>query len=244
MINIYDYRESKRIAHLESSQDCVKRIVFHHTLPIFLSGGLDCTIRIWDYKSKEQLVCLSDEKGAIYGANIHPEKNLIVSCSFPSIIKLWNFDKLAQKMVSESEEKITNDDVQLVKNIIYEGTFLNWISFHSHSEFILSCDHDNIYIWNITGDDLTVVKNVQSDEKGFECVEAHPKTGQIISCSQEGEFNVWEDSGNCIGTYTTNNEKQWTLNCHKNLPRVAIGTDNSLLILALNKPKNNISSNL
>lgn len=234
-IYLYDFSSGKRITKLEGHKDSIIATTFHQAVPIFLSASDDRTIRLWDSKSNEELVCFSGHKGDIFSAKLHPKKNLIVSCSYEYKIKLWNFDKLVEKIGVGSKGKVSNEDVYLVKSVDTSG-YLYYASFHPHSNLIFSCDYEkNVKIWSYSDQDLTQVKIWKDAENNLQCVEVHPKTGNAVSCSSDGKFKVWDDSGNCVDSYTTKDEWQYALCCHKTLPLVALGCKNSLVILVLNK---------
>lgn len=89
----------------------MEEIIIHSTFPIFLTGAQDAEIALWDYKRREQIVSINGHQDTALCAQFHAKKNLIVSCSINGTIILWSFDKLAEKILVESSEKITNNDV-------------------------------------------------------------------------------------------------------------------------------------
>lgn len=138
-------------------------------------------------------------------------------------------------MLDKSRGDISRDDIQLVKSH-FCNIYIRWVTFHPYSDLILSFDEDrNIKTWKLINNDFTLVKAFKINYN--EQFEVHPKTRQIVSCSLSYEFKVWDDEGNCVDTYITQDEGQWKLACHKTLPLVALGCSQSLAILALNKPK-------
>lgn len=149
---------------------------------------------------------------------------------------MWDFDKLADKIETESREKITNDDVHLVKSVNC-GANVYQVSFHPHSNTIMSYGSKySVKIWNFSEYDLTF-NNTFLNKEYVRRVEGHPQTNQIITCSDYGMFKVWDDNGNCVDSYITKNEEHFAMDFHKTFPFVVIGTNESVVILVLTKPK-------
>lgn len=170
-------------------------------------------------------------------AKFHKEKNLIVSGSLDQTIRLWNYDRLVQKM-SVTGGTITQVDVELVCVIEAHDKGINWVSFHPKNDWILSASDDRrVKIWKFTESNMTEYETFFGHSFNVCCVEASPKTNQILSNSEDCTLKLWDDNGVCLDTYSVNGEKQWMIECHKNLPLVAIGLDHSLVILALDTTK-------
>lgn len=200
-----------------------------------MTASADHTFRIWDNKSQEQLISIKGHSFYVMNAQFHPEKNFMISRSCDNIIKLWNFDKLAEKILGNSREKITNADVQLVKSVKCKYC-VYCASFHPHSDHIVSCDYGkNISIWSHLEADLSP-KKTWKNEDVIKLIEFHPNTGQLVSCSDYCICKVWGDEGDCHGTYIAKEQYLKALHCHKTLPLVAIGGQKSLVILALDQP--------
>lgn len=138
--------------------------------------------------------------------------------------------------MTDSGEKVTDIDVKLIMSIECDGYSRSWVSFHPWlADIILFCCKKNLKVWSYSGLDLSL-KETCPDDTFLQCVEAHPNTSHILSCSSNGIFQVRTENGKCIDNYTTKDEWQWRFDCHKTLPLVALGTNKSLVILALNKP--------
>lgn len=141
-------------------------------------------------------------------------------------------------MKDKSRERIVNDDVELVTSVEILGCDFFYVTFHPHSEHVLSTGYEStIRIWSISDNDFTLDKIWHHKDIDLEYVEVHPQTHQILSCSHNFIFKVWDEQGNCVDSYTTKNEEQKWLNCHRTLPIVAIGCEKSLVILSLNNYK-------
>ena len=100
-----------------------------------------------------------------------------------------------------------------------------------------SADDRRVKIWKFTETGITEKDTFFGHQSNVCCVESSPVTGQILSNSEDCTVKIWDDNGICLDTYTRNGEKQWMINCHQNLPLVAIGTDKHLVILALDTIK-------
>lgn len=57
----------------------------------------------------------------------------------------------------------------------------------------------------------------------------------MVSSSCGGDFQVWDEHFNWLDFYLTERAEQFCIDCHKSLPLVAVGTSNSLVVLALDK---------
>lgn len=170
-------------------------------------------------------------------AKFHHQKNLIISGSLDMTIRLWNFDRMIEKL-SISGGIITQVDVELVSVIEAHDKGVNWVSFHPLNDLVLSAGDDRrVKVWKFSDSDLIEKETFFGHQYNVCCVEASPKTGQIVSNSEDCTLRVWDDNGVCIDTYTKNSEKQWMIDCHKNLPLIAVGTDKSLVILGLDTLK-------
>lgn len=236
-IHLFDYCKNKRIAKIEAHNNLINITSFHHSLSIFLSASCDNTLRIWDYKSQNELVCLIEHEYFVCCAKFHSSKNLIVTCSWDETIKIWNFNKLAEKVVAESQEKVNKNDIHLFKKVKCDQHKFNWVSFHPHLELICSRNYNGVLqIWSYSGSNNDLVLEKDVPKTGYYmCVEAHPKTGQIAASSSFGRFKVLDVDGNCVDTYYTIDMLQSKLDCHKYLPLVALATNNSIVIISLDK---------
>jgi coatomer protein complex subunit alpha (xenin) len=234
---MYDYNQSRRIACFEGHADYIRTVTFHHTHPLILSACDDQTMRLWNFQSKKHLLLLSGHRHYVMCAKFHQEKNLIVSGSLDQTIRLWNFDRLVEK-ISVSGGVVNQVDVELLTVIDAHDKGVNWVSFHPINDLIMSAADDRrVKIWKYTESGMTEKETFFGHQFNVCCVEASPKTGQIVSNSEDCTLRVWDDNGVCIDTYTKNGEKQWMIDCHQNLPLVAIGTDKSLVILGLDTLK-------
>lgn len=63
-------------------------------------------------------------------------------------------------MEGELEEKLTNDDIQLVNSVKYKEYIFIWVMFHPHSDFIYSCNYEKDFkIWSYSGNELVIVNS-------------------------------------------------------------------------------------
>lgn len=140
-------------------------------------------------------------------AKFHKEKNLIVSGSLDQTIRLWNYDRLVQKM-SVTGGTITQVDVELVCVIEAHDKGINWVSFHPKNDWILSASDDRrVKIWKFTESNMTEYETFFGHSFNVCCVEASPKTNQILSNSEDCTLKLWDDNGVCLDTYSVNGEK-------------------------------------
>lgn len=140
--------------------------------------------------------------------------------------------------MSVSGGTISQVDVELVCVIEGHDKGINWVAFHPKNDWILSASDDRrVKVWKYTDSNMTEYETFFGHSFNVCCAEASPKTGQILSNSEDCTLKLWDDNGVCLDTYTVNGEKQWMIECHKNLPLVAIGLDHSLVILALDTTK-------
>ena len=236
-VYLYDYNSSRKLATFTGHADYIRTVTFHNLHPLVLSACDDQTMRLWNFQNKQHVLLLSGHRHYVMCAKFHKEKNLIVSGSLDQTIRLWNFDRLVQKM-SVSGGTISQVDVELVCVVEGHDKGINWVAFHPKNDWILSASDDRrVKIWKYTESNMTEYETFFGHSFNVCCVEASPKTGQILSNSEDCTLKLWDDNGVCLDTYTVNGEKQWMIECHKNLPLVAIGLDYSLVILALDSTK-------
>lgn len=183
------------------------------------------------------MVLLSGHKHYVMSAKFHHEKNLIISASLDQTIRLWNFSRMVEKM-NTAKGVINPLDVELVAVVDAHDKGSNWASFHPTQDLILSAGDDRrVKVWRYDDSSITERETFFGHQYNVCCVEASPKTGHILSNSEDCTLRVWDNTGICIDTFTKAGEKQWIIDCHKNLPYVAIGTDNSLVILSLDSTR-------
>lgn len=97
-------------------------------------------------------------------------------------------------------------------------------------------------MWSLTDNNVVFQKTLKENKYTLFEVEAIPTTDQVVSCSEDGKFQLWNSDGNCIDTYSTNDEEQFAVHCHGTLPFVALGTEKALVILALYQQKTNFKN--
>lgn len=183
------------------------------------------------------MVLLSGHRHYVMSAKFHPEKNLLISASLDQTIKLWNFSRMVEKM-NTGKGVINPLDVELIATVDAHDKGTNWANFHPTQDLILSAGDDRrVKVWKYDDHSITERETFFGHQYNVCCVEASPKTGHILSNSEDCTLRVWDNSGICIDTFTKANEKQWIIDCHKNLPYVAVGTDNSLIVLSLDSTR-------
>ena len=236
-VYIYDYNDNRRVSTLEGHVDYVRSVTFHHELPLAMSGSDDQTIRIWNWQSKKTVVLLSGHRHYVMSVKFHKSKNLIVTSSLDLTIRLWDYSRMIEKMTT-NKGVINPLDVDVVAVVEAHEKGTNWASFHPTQDLILSGGDDRrVKVWSYDESSMTEKETFFGHQFYVCCVEASPKTGHILSNSEDFTLKVWDDTGICIDTYTKAGEKQWMISCHQTLPYVAIGTDNSVVILSLDTTK-------
>lgn len=110
----------------------VRGVDFHHTQPLFASGGDDHKVRVWDYKLKKCLFSLSGHIDYVRTVKFHHELPWIISCSDDQAIRIWNWQ-------NRSCTAILTGHTHYVMSA----------EFHKEENLILSSSLDNkVFVWD------------------------------------------------------------------------------------------------
>ena len=69
----------------------VRGVDFHHSQPLFVSGGDDYKIKVWNYKQRRCLFTLLGHLDYIRTVQFHHENPWILSASDDQTIRIWNW---------------------------------------------------------------------------------------------------------------------------------------------------------
>jgi len=235
-LHFFNYRNNRKMMTLSGHADYIRSVYFHKDRPWVISASDDTTIRIWNWQNKTQLIMITGHTHYVMCAKFHPIKNLIVSGSLDRTVRIWDYSKMVEK-TSTGTGHITNYDVEQIALGDDHDNGVNWISIDEVNDLIYSAGDDRkVRIWKIKD---SKGKMEQADaffghSYNVCSVVYNKKTDLVISNSEDCTMKVWNRStGVCLETFKRTGEKQWILDSHPKLPFVATGTDNSLIIFAL-----------
>lgn len=55
-----------------------------------VSGGDDCTVKVWDYQTKQCIYTFESHEDDITSVAFHPDLPLIFSCGEDGLVNIWN----------------------------------------------------------------------------------------------------------------------------------------------------------
>lgn len=58
--------------------------------PYLVSGGDDCTVKVWDYQTKQCIYTFESHEDDITSVAFHPDLPLIFSCGEDGLVNIWN----------------------------------------------------------------------------------------------------------------------------------------------------------
>jgi coatomer protein complex subunit alpha (xenin) len=237
----WNFLSKKKQFTLKGHFDFIRTVQFHHELPWVLSASDDHTIRIWNWQSRQSLVNLTGHCHYVMCAQFHPKEDYIVSGSLDMTIRLWDFAKLRERLttgqVSTSGDFSVNDVEPIAKGDAHDRG-VNWVAFHPTENLIVSsADDKKIKVWRYTSGTLYEKETFYGHTNNVSCVLVNAKTNTVVSNSEDKGIKVWDFNGMALDSYTKEGERQWILATHPNLPIIASGGDNSLLIISLDRSR-------
>ena len=119
----------------EEHEGPVRGVDFHHTQPLFVSGGDDYKIKVWNYKLRRCLFTLLGHLDYIRTVMFHHEHPWLVSASDDQTIRLWNWQSRT-----------------CVSVLTGHNHYVMCAQFHPKEELIVSASLDQtVRVWDTSG---------------------------------------------------------------------------------------------
>jgi coatomer protein complex subunit alpha (xenin) len=182
----------------------VRGIGFHHTQPLFVSGGDDYKIKVWNYKHRRCMFTLLGHLDYIRTVEFHRECPWILSSSDDQMIRIWNWQS-RQSLVT----------------LTGHNHYVMCASFHPKEDLVVSAsldltvrvwdisglrkktvsikpfpDHDGMRLQNeIFGNTDGVVKYIlEGHDRGVNWAAFHPTSPLIVSGADDRQVKLWRMS--------------------------------------------------
>jgi WD40 repeat protein len=139
-----------------------------------VSGGRDCTVRLWNVVTGSQHHVMTGHTGPISCVAFSPNGTAIVSGSYDGTLRLWDRDTSTERLVFVGHTKSVN-------SLVFEP---------NHGHYVVSASSDGtLRVWDtLTGTELRVIGGDGGD---LYCVAFSPDGSTIASGSSIGTLQLW-----------------------------------------------------
>lgn len=135
VIQLWDYRIRTLIDKFDEHDGPVRGVCFHHSQPLFVSGGDDYKIKIWNYKQRRCLFTLLGHLDYIRTVQFHHEYPWVLSSSDDQTIRIWNWQ--------------SRTSVALLTG---HNHYVMCALFHPKEDLLVSASLDQtVRVWDISG---------------------------------------------------------------------------------------------
>ncbi|KAJ3090043.1 hypothetical protein HK102_004843, partial [Quaeritorhiza haematococci] len=113
----------------------VRGISFHHTQPLFVSGGDDYKVKVWNWKLRRCLFTLNGHLDYIRTVFFHHEHPWIISASDDQTIRIWNWQSR-----------------NCISILTGHNHYVMCAQFHPKEDLVVSASLDQtVRVWDISG---------------------------------------------------------------------------------------------
>jgi len=110
-------------------------VAFHHSQPLFVSGGDDYKIKVWNYKQRKCLFTLTGHLDYIRTVFFHHTNPWIVSASDDQTVRIWNWQSRT-----------------CIAILTGHNHYVMCAQFHATEDLVVSCSLDQtVRVWDIMG---------------------------------------------------------------------------------------------
>jgi mitogen-activated protein kinase organizer 1 len=219
-VNYVDVLTGNIVRRFYGHNERINTVAFNKIETVVVSGGYDCSVRIWDLKStsREPIQILSEAKDSISKVIVLGDK--IITGSVDNRIRIYDIrmgtlqsDTLEAPingMDLSPDEKFLlvscMDDTIRLFDIEHGETLKTYQGLHESHNYAMTVKFttDNDYIITSSENGHVVLYNLIDPEKNY-CLKAHTKastcvdtnptnSGSIVSCGFDGRIIFWDSN--------------------------------------------------
>ncbi|KAG0008588.1 hypothetical protein BGZ80_003269, partial [Entomortierella chlamydospora] len=169
---------------LEGHTDSVNSIVYSPCGSTAVSGGSDCTVRVWNVDTGECIHVLEGHSDIVYRVAYSPRGDQIASASYDTTVRLWNVE--------------TGECIHVLRG--HSGGLCS-VAYSPNGSQIASASEDGTArLWDVeTGNCL---HTLQSNDDAIAHAAYSPSGAQVALASYDKTVRLWDvETGDCINTF-------------------------------------------
>lgn len=168
----WDMIKIKQLAIFEGHTHPVRSLAITSDNNYVISGGADCTVRIWDLTKKRQIGELR-HKDIVFSVIITQDDRYCLSCSRDKKIKLWDIHA-KQKIATYSGHV----DMVMCVGVTYDN------------KYIVSGDEEGyIFVWNLKGKSIYHV--MHNEDGSVNCLAVMRDNIKIVTAGSDSMIRIW-----------------------------------------------------
>ena len=220
VLRVYNYNTLERLKQWEAHQDYIRSIVVHPTHPYVLTSSDDMTIKLWDWeKNWSNTVTFEGHNHYVMQIVLNPKDgNMFASASLDRTIKVWGLGAATSYFTLEGHEKGVN--------------CVDYFQGGDRPYLVSGADDRSVRVWDYQN--KTCIHVLEGHTHNVTSVLFHPTLPIILSACEDNTVRVWHTSTYRLEkTLNYRMERVWTLSCHKESNKVAIGYDEGVALIKL-----------
>ncbi|XP_024220566.1 coatomer subunit beta' isoform X1 [Bombus impatiens] len=227
-VRVFNYNTLERVHSFEAHSDYVRCIAVHPTQPFILTSSDDMLIKLWNWE-KGWIAQQVFEGHTHYVMQVvfNPkDNNTFASASLDRTVKVWQLGSSTANFTLDGHEKGVN--------------CVDYYHGGDKPYLISGADDNYVKIWDYQN--KTCVQTLEGHTQNICAVCFHPELPIILTGSEDGTVRIWH-----AGTYRLESslnygfERVWTIACLKGSNNVAIGYDESSVIVKVGREEPAVS---
>ena len=236
----------------------------------FIVGCDDLTCRVFNYNTHEKVKSFEAHSDYIRGIDVHATRPLILTCSDDMSIKLWDWEKGWQNVLtyeghyhyvmgvcfnpkdSNSFASCSLDKTIKIWNLgnstanyTLEGHTkgVNCISYYGGGEkpYLMSgADDCTVRVWDYQN--KSCVQTLEGHTQNVSSVIFHPSLPIALTGSEDGTIKIWHSNTFRLeATLSYGYERVWAVVCRKGSIEIGIGCDEGTIVIQMGREEPAVS---
>ncbi|GKT23913.1 WD-repeat protein [Aduncisulcus paluster] len=191
-VRLLNLKTGKKEGSMPGHRDEVRKIFWHHSSSLVVSGSKDESMKLWDTRIQRCIANLLAHKGSVEVAAFVPVGNKIVSAGVDMKVKLWDIRTL--KVIKTLEVPETSYDYLNRSRYrqFSESNHITCISFHPFCQNVCACgthSGDILYYDLFSGTELGRVR--RAHRLAIWDVDYHPAGYVLATASKDKDLRFW-----------------------------------------------------